>query len=161
MNVSEKRLSVLAADSPEAFLRLTGVMARKGFRLRGMSLAKTMRPGVVRYTLVFPGDDGAAERAVLNLRKVVDVLRVEDVSGEAFRERWVALIRCACRACDVPETLPLRVLEEDADSVLFEASGDRETVESCISAMASFGIGDVIRGGPFVMPLAPGTEPPV
>ncbi len=162
MSVSERRISVVAEDSPEVFLRLTGLLARRGVRFREMSLGRTMRPGVARYTLVLPGDAGAAERAIRQLRKVVDVLHVEDVSGDAFRERWVALIRCDLPVKDLDllhrllDSMSLRVLEEGAGSMLLEANGDRETVEACVEAMSAFGVRDVLTGGPFIMGRSPG-----
>ena len=67
MSGSERRISVVAEDTPEAFLRLTGLLARRGFRFREMSLGRTMRPGLARYTLVLPGDAGTAEQAIRHL----------------------------------------------------------------------------------------------
>ena len=162
MSVSERRISVVADDSPEVFLRLTGLLARRGVRFREMSLGRTMRPGVARYTLVLPGDAGAVEQAIRQLRKVVDVLHVEDVTGESFREQWVALIRCDLPVNDPAEMrrlldrTSLRVLEEGAGTMLLEASGDRETVDACVEAMSAFGVRDVLTGGPFIMGLSSG-----
>lgn len=159
MSVSERRISVVADDSPEVFMRLTGLLARRGYRVREMSLGWTMRPGVARYTLVLPGDAGAADQAIRRLRKVVDVLHVEDVTGDAFRERWVALIRCGLPVKDTAwlhrllDSTSLRVIEESGETMLLEASGDRETVDACVEAMSAFGVRDVLRGGPFVMGL--------
>ena len=162
MRGSERRMSVVAEDSPEVFLRLTGLLARRGVRFREMSLGRTMRPGVARYTLVLPGDAGAAEQVIRQLRKVVDVLHVEDVSGDAFRERWVALIRCDLPVKDTSllhrllDRTSLRVLGEDDGTMLLEASGDRETVNACVEAMSAFGVRDVLTGGPFIMGLSSG-----
>ena len=162
MSVSGRRISVVAEDSPEVFLRLTGLLARRGVRFREMSFGRTMRPGVARYTLVLPGDAGAVEQAIRQLRKVVDVLHVEDVTGESFREQWVALIRCDLPVNDTAEMrrlldrTSLRVLEEGAGTMLLEASGDRETVDACVEAMSAFGVRDVLTGGPFIMGLSSG-----
>lgn len=162
MSGSERRISVVAEDTPEAFLRLTGLLARRGFRFREMSLGRTMRPGLARYTLVLPGDAGTAEQAIRQLRKVVDVLHVEDVTGDAFRERWVALIRCDLPVKDTAllhrllDRTSLRVIGEGAGTMLLEASGDRETVDACVEAMSAFGVRDVLTGGPFIMGLSSG-----
>ncbi len=157
----ERRISVVAEDSPEVFLRLTGLLARRGAFSRNES-GTDDAPGGRAIHARASGRRGAAEQAVRRLRKVVDVLYVEDVTGDAFRERWVALIRSDLPVKDTAllrrllERTSLRVIEEGGGTMLLEASGDRETVNACVEAMSAFGVRDVLTGGPFIMGLSSG-----
>src|SRR5258708_9470996 len=83
-------------DKPGVLNRVASLFRRRAFNIESLTVGHTDQLGVSRMTIVVESDDLGARRLEANLYKLVNVLRVEDVSGEA------AVVRDLCRVKAAP-----------------------------------------------------------
>ena len=86
-------LSVLVEDESGALSRISGLFARRGFNIESLAVGPTEQDGVSRLTMVVAGDDNALEQMTKQLLKLVNVLKVIDLSGIAAVERELMLVK--------------------------------------------------------------------
>ena len=86
-------LSVLLQNKPGALSRLTGLFSGRGFNIESLCVAETLDPKVSSLTLVTHGDDRIIEQITKQLHKLIDVIKVTDISEGEYVEREMVLIR--------------------------------------------------------------------
>jgi len=91
----ERTIGVVTEEGRGVFSRISGLMERRGFQVRGVTAGATQRPGMARYTLVIGGDERQAGQAVRQIRKMVETVTVEDLSAGGCVERCMMLLKFA------------------------------------------------------------------
>ena len=148
-----RAVTVLLEDRLITLNRAVGLIRRRNFPLRSLSVGPTGVPGVSRLTIMMQSDEATAERAVQHLQKIIGV---RDASasppGEAVA-REIALVKLrppAERYAELLDVLQLyhaTVVDEAADLVIVELTGSEAFVLSCIRALEGFDIIEVARSG--------------
>ena len=141
----ENRLGVLA--------RIAGLIAAKGYNIDSLSVAETLDPTVSQITLVVPGTESAIEQTVKQLNRLVEVIKVVDLTDEAHVEREMVLIRVNAEPANRAEALRIadifraKVVDVTPRSYIFEVTGDEEKIEAIIELLRPLGIQEVVRTG--------------
>ena len=86
---------VLVEDQPGVLTRVSSLIRRRGFNISSLTVGHTETPGVSRMTIVCDADQAAARRVEANIYKLVDVLRVDDITDQPAVERELAMIKVA------------------------------------------------------------------
>jgi acetolactate synthase-1/3 small subunit len=86
-------LAVLVRNEPGVLARVAGLLARRGFNIHSLAVGETDDPQVSRMSIFISGDDAVREQAVKQLRRLVDVIRVSDLTDTPRVERGLALIK--------------------------------------------------------------------
>lgn len=90
-------LSVVVVNSPGVLTRVSGLFARRGYNIESLTVSATQRSDISRMTIVVEGDPAVLEQMVKQLNKLIDVIKVWDITDTAL-SRELALIKVACGA---------------------------------------------------------------
>jgi acetolactate synthase I/III small subunit len=154
---TSQTLIVYVQDEPGALNRIVSLFRRRAFNIDSLTVGRTERPGVSRITLVVQVEDETARRLETHLYKLVEVLRVEDVSEAAAVVREMAFVKVTAPADRRSELLQLcntfraRVVDVGPSSIIVEATGAPEKLDGLIEVLRPFGILEMVRTGAVAM----------
>jgi acetolactate synthase-1/3 small subunit len=144
-------------DKPGVLNRVAGMLRRRNFNIDSLQVGHSETPGISRMTFVVNGNQHMVDQVIQQLRKIVDVTRVEDITEQAIIAREMALIRVATSADTRSEIMQLvdiyrgEIVDVTLDSLIVQIVGNEERVDSLIELLAHFGIQEMVRTGPVAM----------
>lgn len=144
-------------DRPGALDRVASLFRRRAFNIASLSVGSSELPGVSRITAVVDTDDDGARRARAHLQKLVDVVKVDDISARPSITRDLALIRVAAdlttRSCMVQlaHVFNARIVEVSPDSLILEISGSDAKIDSLLEVLQPYGVLEMVRAGRIAM----------
>jgi acetolactate synthase-1/3 small subunit len=154
---STHTIVAIVHDRPGVLNRIATVIRRRGFNIASLSVGHSERPGLSRITFVVDGDDLVADQATKQLRKLVDVVRVADITGERIVGRELALVKVRAAPQNRAEIIQFvdifraNIVDASVESLIIEVTGDEDKVTSLISLLQPFGISEVMRSGRLAM----------
>jgi acetolactate synthase-1/3 small subunit len=140
-------------DKPGVLNRVASLFRRRGFNIESLAVGHTDQPGVSRMTIVVETDEFGARRLEANLYKLVNVLRVEDVSNEPTVVRDLALIKVSADGATRPQVMQLvdvfraRVVDVGNESLIIEITGTEDKLDGLVEVLRPFGIIEMVRTG--------------
>ncbi|NPB09092.1 MAG: acetolactate synthase small subunit [Thermodesulfobacteria bacterium] len=147
-------LSVLVENTPGALARIVGLFSGRGFNIDSLCVAETLDPTLSHLTLVTHGDDMIIEQIIKQLRRLIDVYKVVDVTEEGeFVEREMALIKVRAeketraevlRMCDI---FRCKVVDVSPKTYTVEVTGTESKIEAVIELLRPLGIKELVRTG--------------
>ena len=144
-------------DKPGVLNRVASLFRRRGFNIESITAGHSEEPGVTRMTIVMVGDDVIAKRVVANLYKLVNVVRVEDVTYNPTVLRDLALIKVQADSTIRAEVLQLcdvfraRAVDVAPDALIVEITGTEDKIEGLLEVLRPFGIIEIARTGRLAM----------
>ena len=156
-------LVAVVNNQPGVLNRVANLFRARGFNIESLAVGRTDRPDISRMTITLRGDDVAVEQAAKQLYKLIDVLKVQDVSGDPIVEHEIALIKVRADDRNRGEVLTLaemykaRVVDLAAESLIVEATGTEAEVDALIALLRGFGIKELVRSGTVVMSRGAGS----
>jgi len=153
-------ISVLLQNKPGVLSRVTGLFSGRGFNIESLSVAPTLETDVSCLTLVTVGDNAIVEQITKQLHKLIDVIKVTDISEFEFVEREMALIRVKAEPSTRAEILRIcdifrgRVVDVSAKSYALEVTGTCDKVQAMIDILRPIGIQEIVRTGTIAMTRA-------
>jgi acetolactate synthase I/III small subunit len=152
--MSQSRLlSVLVENKPGVLNRVASMVRRRGFNIDSLSVGPTDDSTVSRMTITVHVGRQQAEQATKQLAKLIDVISIDDVTGQRVVAHELLLIRMhapTSRRRDVLDIVDIfrgRVVDIALESVIVEVTGSTEKVDNFIELMRPFGIKEVARSG--------------
>jgi acetolactate synthase-1/3 small subunit len=146
-------LSVLVEDEAGVLTRIAGLFARRGFNIESLAVGPAEQVGISRITMVVPGDDQIIEQLTKQLYKLINVLKVQDVTEIPCVERELMLIKVNSTATNRSEILELvtifraKVVDVSEDAVTIEVAGDPGKMVAIVQMLNKFGIREIARTG--------------
>jgi acetolactate synthase I/III small subunit len=150
-------------DLPGVLNRVASLFRRRNFNIESLTVGQTEQDGVSRMTIVVDADDLTARRIEANLYKLVNIIRVDDVTHKGPVVRDLALIKVACHSGNRTEVLQLvevfraRVIDVDDKSLMIEVTGTEEKLHKAAVVFRPFGIIEMVRTGVVAMTRGPET----
>jgi len=147
-------ISLLVDNQPGVLSRIAGMFSGRGFNIESLCVAATVDPLVSRITLVTSGDALIIEQINKQLNKLVNVIKVQDLTGTSFVERETALIRVTARPAHKAEILRLvdifkcKVVDVNTTTYIIEATGTGEKLDALLKLLKPMGIKEIARTGP-------------
>ncbi|MHB8619703.1 MAG: acetolactate synthase small subunit [Chloroflexota bacterium] len=147
----------LLEDEPGALNRVVSLFRARGFNIASMTVGPTETPNLSRLTLVVDANAGMLEQITKQLYKVVEVLKVSDLSEDKVVVRELALIKVTCNSQTRAEIMQMadiyraKIVDVALDSVIVEATGEDNKIDSLISLLRRFGIKEISRTGRVAM----------
>jgi acetolactate synthase-1/3 small subunit len=144
-------------DRPGVLTRVASLFRRRGFNIESLAVGHSETPGISRMTFVVSGDERMVDQAVKHLEKQVDVTRVEDVTDQPAVIRELALIRVKTDTqsrSDIMQIVDIfraQIVDVALDSVVVQAVGTEDRVESLIDLLSNYGITEMVRTGRVAM----------
>lgn len=146
-------ISVLVENHPGVLARVAGLFSGRGFNIESLSVGETEDPTASRMTVVVRGDDVILEQITKQLNKLVDVIKVSDITKERFIERELVLIKVHTEGKSRSEILQIvdifraRIVDVAPKTVTIEATGTEDKVQALVNMLRPFGIREMARTG--------------
>lgn len=146
-------ISVLVENKFGALSRISGLFSGRGFNIDSLSVGPTLDPVVSVMTIVTHGDVRIIEQITKQLNKLIDVIKVVDLTETEYVERETALIKINTRAEDRAEALRItdifraKIIDSTPNTYTIEITGDVKKVEGIINLLRPLGIKSLIRTG--------------
>ena len=146
-------LSILVENHPGVLSKMAGLFTRRGYNIDSLTVSITDDPTISRMTIVVSGDEQITEQIVKQLNKLVDVIKILELSPEKSVSREVALIKVVLDQSTrsfIIETVNIfkcNIVEMSAKNIIIEITGNEEKVSSFIELMRPYGIKEVVRTG--------------
>jgi acetolactate synthase-1/3 small subunit len=166
-NGSEPRkhtIAVLVENKFGVLSRVAGLFSARGYNIESLSVGETLDPTVSRMTLVVRGDEFVIEQVMKQLHKLIDVIKVNDLTDDSHVERELVLIRVNAEPqhrAEVMRTADIfraRVIDVTPVSFVLEATGDEGKLEALIELLRPIGIQEVVRTGKIAITRGPKTR---
>jgi acetolactate synthase-1/3 small subunit len=157
------RLVAIVVDKPGVLNRVSSLMRARNFNIDSLAVSRTDRDGTSRMTISLHGDDVAVEQAAKQLYRLIDVLKVQDVTAEPTVEHELALVKIRVTEGNRAEVLKLveltrgRVVDVSPEAVIAEVSGSEAEVDDFVTCVRGYGIKELVRTGAIVMARGSGS----
>ncbi|MBT8763001.1 acetolactate synthase small subunit [Desulfohalobiaceae bacterium Ax17] len=146
-------LSVLVENEPGVLSRVAGLFSGRGFNIETLSVGPTLEKGMSLMTITTSGDEQIIEQIVKQLRKVVTVVKVVDLTRMQAVEREMVLIKVNAEDSKRAEILRIvdifrcKVVDVSIDELTIEATGDQKKIKAIVNLLQRFGIKEFVRTG--------------
>jgi acetolactate synthase-1/3 small subunit len=137
--------------------RIAALIAAKGYNIDSLTVGETMDSSISRMSLVVRGDDSVVEQAVKQLNRLIDVIRVTDLTGEEFVERELVLVKVKAKPEAKAEVLRIadifraKVVDVAPLSYMLELTGAEDKLNAFVELLKPYGIQEFARTGMTVM----------
>ena len=146
-------LSVLMENESGALARLVGLFAQRGYNIDSLNVAPTEDDTLSRLTLVTRGDDQIIEQITKQLNKLVEVVKVVDLTEGGHVERGLMMVKVRASGAqreEVKRTADIfraHIIDVTATTYTIQITGDEEKLSAFLDAMAATTIMEVARTG--------------
>ena len=150
-------LAVYVEDKPGVLNRVASLLRRRGFNIQSLTVGHSERPGLSRMTIVVDTDEQGQRRIVANLKKLVPVKRVDDITNVPSVTRDLAMIKVAATTADRAHIMQLvevyraRVVDVGPDSLMIETTGTEDKIDSLLEVLRPYGVLEMVRTGRVAM----------
>ena len=157
MATTKHTIVALVEDKPGVLNRMASLFRRRGFNIESLVVGHSEVPNLSRMTIVVDGATTMVEQVRKQLDKIVDVVKVSDISGDNIIARQLALIKVKATSSTRSEIIEIvaifraNIVDVAADSVTIEATGDEDKINSLINLLRGFGIKEISRTGRVAM----------
>lgn len=157
MITTQHTLVALVEDKPGVLTRMASLFRRRGFNIESIAVGHSELPGLSRMTIVVNGTASILEQVRKQLSKVVEVVKVVDVTEDKITARELALIKVRATSATRSEIIEIadifraNIVDVASDSLTIEITGDEEKVDSLLNLLRSFGVKEVARTGRVAM----------
>jgi len=158
MPSTKHTLVALVEDKPGVLNRVASLIRRRNFNIESIAVGHSEQPGMSRMTIVVDGATTAVEQVRKQLGKLIEVVKVSDLSDDPIVSRELALIKVMTTSSNRSEIIQIvdifraKIIDVAAESVIIEVTGDEEKIDSLCSLLRRFGIKELARTGRIAMP---------
>ncbi|MFB5267942.1 acetolactate synthase small subunit [Paenibacillus enshidis] len=146
-------IAVLVNDQPGVLQRVSGLFGRRGFNIESITVGASEEAGLSRMVIVTPGDEHTLEQIEKQLYKLIDVIKVIDLSSKPMVARELALIKVKAEPPQRPEimgvvdTFRASVVDIGTSSLMVQVVGDTDKIDAMIELLKPYGIRELSRTG--------------
>ena len=150
-------LSVLVENKFGVLTRVAGLFSGRGYNIDTLNVAPTQEANTSRMTIVTRGDDATLEQIVKQLKKLIDVIEVQDFREGEYVDRELALVKVRVDAKSRAEVMQItdifraKIVDVQPRSLTVEITGNESKVEKFLHLMTTFGIVELTRTGKVAM----------
>lgn len=143
----------LVEDQPGVLNRVSSLFRRRGFNIESLAVGHTETPGISRMTIVVDGAKTAVEQVEKQLYKLIDVVKVADITHDAIVARELALVKVRCNTQSRAEIIQIAhvfradVIDVAENAVILQVTGDEEKVDALVRLMKPYGVREIVRTG--------------
>jgi len=159
--IRKHTIAVLVENKFGVLSRVAGLFSARGYNIESLSVGETLDPSVSRMTLVVRGDVFVIEQVMKQLHKLIDVIKVTDLSEEDHVEREMLLIRVNAEPANRAEILRIgdifraKVVDVTPVTYTLEVTGEEPKLDAMVELLRAFGIQELVRTGKVAIQRAP------
>ncbi|HHP50817.1 MAG TPA: acetolactate synthase small subunit [Moorella mulderi] len=149
----KRTLSVLVENRPGVLARVASLFRRRGYNIDSLAVGRTENDSISRMTIVVDVEEQVAEQVTKQLHKLIEVIKVSDITEEPHVGRELILIKVKAEPAQRSEIIQIadifraRIVDIARNSLIIEATGDSDKIEALQNALRPFGIKEVVRTG--------------
>ncbi len=153
MSNTKHTLVAMVEDKPGVLNRVSSLLRRRSFNIDSIAVGHTEMPNLSRMTIVVQGDDSKVEQARKQLDKIIEVVKIVDITSSESVSRELALIKVKATASTRSEIIQIvdifraNIVDVSSDSVMVEVTGDEDKIKSLLELLRGFGIREIARTG--------------
>jgi acetolactate synthase I/III small subunit len=161
-NQHQHTISVLVENNAGVLARIAGLFSGRGYNIDSLTVSPTDNSGLSKMTIVTTGNDDVLEQIEKQLSKLIEVLKVTDLTGSSFIERELILIKVKTTASNRSEIMQIievfrgKIVNVHINEITVEISGRSAKIDAFIKLMESFGIIEIARTGRVAISRKPG-----
>jgi len=146
-------ISVLVENTFGAFDRVATMFSAKGFNIHSISIGETEQKDISRMTIVTSGDKQLIDQIVKQLNRLIDTIKVSELTGQAKTERELALITVSLQKGGIEEIKNIndifrsKIVDINNKTMMLEVTGPPEKIDAIINVLMPFGIIEMARSG--------------
>jgi acetolactate synthase I/III small subunit len=150
-------ISILVENKFGVLTRVAGLFSGRGYNIDTLNVAPTQDADTSRMTVVTRGDDATLEQIVKQLKKLIDVIEVQDFREGEFVDRELVLAKVSVDSKSRAEVMQItdifraKIVDVQPRSLTVEITGDESKVEKFLTLMKTFGILELTRTGKVAM----------
>lgn len=150
-------LAIIVENCPGVLTRVTTMFRRRGYNIESLAVGTTENPAISRITIEVTGDDRIIEQVIKQLYKLIEVIKINDLTDARAVERELVLIKVkadnSVRAeiVQIVDIFRARIVDIGRDSLIVEVTGDYRKIEAIEDSLRAFGIIEVVRTGKIAM----------
>jgi len=154
-------LSVMVENRAGVLARVAGMFSRRGYNIESLAVGTTENPKISRMTIVVEGNDHVIEQVTKQLHKLIEVLKISDITNEKYVDRELVLIKVNADPVQRSEIMQIvdifraRIVDVGYKSLIIEATGDQGKIAAIEASLRPFGIREVVRCGKIAMVRGP------
>jgi len=158
MAATKHTIVALVENKPGVLNRVASLFRRRGFNIESIAVGPSETPHLSRMTIVVDGTMTMVEQVRKQLDKVIDAVRVSDITEEDIVARELALIKVKATATTRSEIIQIvdifraNIVDVASDSLTVEVTGDEDKIDSLTNLLRGFGIKELARTGRIAMP---------
>lgn len=146
-------LIALVEDKPGVLARVASLFRRRAFNIESLAVGGSEHPGLSRMTIVAIGDSAQIEQVRKQLEKLINVVKVSDITEGDMVTRELALIKVKATLATRSEIMQIvsifraNIVDVAPNSLTVEVTGDEDKVNSLLGLLRDFGVKEVSRTG--------------
>ena len=151
--MSTHTLSVLVENKPGVLTRVAGLFARRGFNIESLAVGPTEHAEISRITILVSVEGSALEQVTKQLNKLVNVLKIVELSPESAVQRELLLIKLKADAAVRPQVVTIvemfraHIVDVAPESLTVEATGTSDKLEALTRMLEPFGVRELVQSG--------------
>ena len=150
-------VSLLVENKFGVLARISGLFSGRGYNIDSIAVGEASEPGTARMTIVTHGDDMIIEQIIKQLNRLIDVIRVVDLTDKSFINRELALIKVNANQTNrseivqISEIFRAKIVDISQKTLTIEATGNEDKIDAIIGMLRPFGLREVARTGRIAM----------
>lgn len=150
-------LAVLVENNPGVLARVAGLFSRRGFNIDSLAVGRTDNPAISRMTIVVEGDERTLEQVTKQLHKLVDVIKITDLTVEAHVERELVMIKVMAdrstkmEIMQIADVFRAKIVDYGTKTLTIEATGTDDKINALEEALRPYNIMELVRTGKIAM----------
>ena len=147
-------LSVLVENKAGVLSRVAGLFSRRGFNIESLTVGTCEEPNMSRMTIVVYGDDAQIEQVKKQLNKLIDVIKVSDITYRDHVAREIALIKVTAEpgstraeVMQIASIFRAKIIDVGAKTVVLEITGDTAKIDALEKLLRQYGVKELVRTG--------------
>lgn len=152
-DITKHTISVLVTNRPGVLIRVAGLFSRRGFNIDSLAVGTTQDPAYSRISLVVHGDDRTVEQVTKQLNKLIDVIKVSDITNVENVDRELVLMKIMCppekraEIMSIAGTFRAGIVDIADGSIILEVTGVDSKLIALENLMRQYGLIEIVRTG--------------
>jgi len=157
MSSRHRLLSLLVENHPGVLNKVSSMIRRRGMNITSLTVGETDDETVSRMTIAIDVGRAQADQAVKQLYKLIEVIKISDITEDPIVDRELVLAKVNCTRGDRSELLQIvdifkaKIADVSIDTIVLEMSGSEEEVDTFLELVRPFGLKEVARSGTVAM----------
>ena len=154
-------LAILVENRPGVLTRISGLISRRAFNIESIAAGYTEESDMTRITIDVNGNDLEIEQVVNQLSKLVDVIKITDLTGVDSLDRELALIKVKAtqeKRSDIVNIVDIfraKIVDVNRETMVIELSGSQDKIDALCEVMKDHGIIEIVRTGKTIISRGP------